>query len=299
MLNISYANMTNSRVHMLIEGKRIWYPFGDSRTIERPAFLLDYDLESKSLSLFELKPDDYFFDHAKIMDNGKLIAHFKLTRVPHSPLYGVCEFRTVQLNTSSYVWSQKQRCKEQTGNGSAADSGSNGEGKTDISPYMPLPSLLSNKKTDRVSPSLFFKKPETAGDAYQILDANGQVIAERKSLSDEDKERLMTVGQLFDFDPNDPLSQMPVNYSSRALGQLPNGEVLLAFEFTWAAEKSIVLIAWDLQTNRTRLENRIYYDSLFSPSQFQARQLGWWSQFKYFVSPERRPIIPLHAIPAT
>ncbi|WLQ16616.1 hypothetical protein O5O45_11870 [Hahella aquimaris] len=297
MLNVSYASMTKSRVHMLIEGKRIWYAFGDSRTIERPAFLLDYDLDSKSLSLFELKPDDYFFDHAKIMDDYRLIAHFNLTKVPHSPLFGVCIFRTVQLDSASYTWSQQQRCKEQTEAASATDSDHSVEAKTDEAPDMPLPSLLSNTKTDRISPSLFFKKPETAGDAYQIIDANGQVIAERKSLSNEDKERIMPVGQVFNFDPSDPLSQMPVNYVSRALGLLPSGEALLAFEFTWAAESSIVLIAWDLQANTTRLEKRIYYKSLFSPSQFQARQLDWWSQVKYFVSPERRPIVPLIAIP--
>ncbi|AZZ92795.1 hypothetical protein EUZ85_19525 [Hahella sp. KA22] len=299
LLNVSYASMTKSRVHLLIEGERKWYALGDSKTIERPGFLLDYDLDSKALTLFELKPDDYFFDQAKIMADDMLVAHFKLTKVPHSPLYGACVFRTVQLDSATYTWSPKQRCKAQTGNTSATESENNGGGKTNEAPDMPLPSLLSNQKTDRISPSLFFKKPETAGDAYQILDANGQVIAERKSLSDEDKTQIMPVGKLFHFDPNEPLSQMPASFRSRGLGLLPSGEVLLAFEFNWAAENSIVLIAWGLQTNTTRLENRIFYESLFSPTQFEARQLDWWGQFKYFVSPERRPMVPLHAIPAT
>ncbi|ABC29777.1 hypothetical protein HCH_03009 [Hahella chejuensis KCTC 2396] len=293
LLKISYADMTKSRVHMLIEGKRIWYILGDNRTIERPGFLLDYDLNSKALTLFGLEPDKLALDYANITSDHTLTAGYIMSRQAQDPDYLVCLSRTLQLEIEPYSWSTAQRCRR--GSSEQPDGVPDADSSVEPVSY----NALDTRGIDRISPTLFFKKPKNDGDSYQIIDASGQIIAERKSPTEEDMKRIVSADPSFNFDPNAPLSQMPVHHESRALGLLPSGEVLLAFDSIWSAKKSVVLIAWDLQANTTRLEKHIFYESLFTPSRFEAFQMDWWSRLKYFVWPERRPIVPLHAIPAT
>lgn len=302
-LSVRQAGLSGPRVHMLIEGKRQWYAFGDSKTLERQGFLLDYDLRTEQLTLFELTPDASLFNHAFIMDNHQLLAHLDQGANPHNPSLAECWTRSLQLDAKAYSWSPAQRCQQPAWSASPPNStlpinGNTADNDKTLALSPPSPSPLSRQPIDRITPSLFFIKPETAGAPYRIVDADERVLAEKNSPTDEATTQSMQIGLPFSFPANEPLLQMPANYPSRALGVLPTGEVLLAFEFVWAAERSIVLIAWDVQNNATRLAKRIYYESLFSPTQFQVRRLGWWAQLKYFVLPKRRPIVPVQSIPS-
>jgi len=122
------------------------------------------------------------------------------------------------------------------------------------------------------------------------------VIAEQKSPTEAETEQYLEVGVPFQFNRDAPLTQIHFSESSKALGILPNGDLLLAFDFTIAAKQSIVLLQWDLAENKSKILNRIYYTDLFSISNFDYGLLSWWERLKYFPLEGRHPIVKVQKI---
>lgn len=299
-IDVTHVSMTNGTVHLLMKSKRVDYFWGTGRTVEHRGFLLDYSPLTKNKKLYEITNSDVSNRTRYAITDKNII--FNETNWIDSSTESrqfLCKFNSIDLYQLPYKKSRQSSCYD-----------SNQKNKIDSLSYDVKDTNLRrwnsedlNKKWladlllyNRIDESLRFKRPGFYGDYFQIIDNGDAVIVEQQSITSLKHDEVIQVGIPFEFGRSNTLNEMSFERESRVLGFLENGQLLIAFDFTWAAKKSIVLVKWDLNSNTTQLIDRIYYTDLFSPSTFTLVHSPWWKKIQGFPFKKRHPIVEVFPI---
>jgi len=297
LLNATHVDMTDGVLHILIKGKRIKYTFGTEKVVERPNYLLNYTLSSKKMKLYGPLSDINRFTYIAINNQHQLLREYTEFERNNNSKKPQCLYQSLDLSQQEYQWLEQPACRNKNLKAAFKElPPTNRNSNLDymlVSPAIPgtYGALIAN---EQISDTLNYKRPGMDGGYYQVIDQNNNIVAEQKSMSKSEQAKLMDAS--FEFSENNPLNQLDYMRGNKILGFLPNGDMLMAFEFTWSAKPSLVIISWDLTTNTTRLLDRIYYLNLFSPSTFALRHVSGWNKIKSFPHRKRHSIIKLHSI---
>jgi hypothetical protein len=148
-----------------------------------------------------------------------------------------------------------------------------------------------------INQDLGFLRPAAGGEFYRVLDSNGALVAEVKSVTDEEHERIYAESTTIGLYDDAPLSHLPFTTNNKVLGFLPTGELLMAFDIIWKSKRYVFLVTWNLQDNTSRVLEKISYEDLFSINRFDYRNLTWWEKLKHFPFKRTRPletVSPVH-----
>jgi len=293
-LSATHVDMTGGIVHILVKGEVKKFGYGKHWIEYRENYLLGYSAASGEMSLSGPLSDPKMYQDLTINnDHQLLLGHDKKNSEAD------CYFRTMDLAQSNYQWSSKQNCSENktaTGLESMTPLKLSGNLHRVDAKWIKSGSYGETLTYETISEELTFQRPSVDGGYYRVIDNNGHVIAEQKSPTEAETEQYLQVGVPFEFNKDAPLRQIHFSELSKALGLLPEGDLLLAFDFTWAAKQSIVLVQWDLARNKSKILSRIYYTDLFSISHFDYNLLNWWEKLKYFPLERRHPIVKVQKI---
>ena len=294
LLSATHVDMTGDFVHILVKGEVNKFGYGKQWVEDRENYLLDFSVTSGEMHLYgPLSDPKVYHDLAINIDHQLVMGPDKKNNEIN------CYFRIMDFAENNYQWSSKQECLEDktaTGLGSMTPLEISGNlHRVDIRSIKPG-SYGETLIYETISEELKFQRPSVDGGYYRVIDNNGHVIAEQKSPTEAETEQYLQVGVPFEFNKDAPLRQIHFSELSKALGLLPEGDLLLAFDFTWAAKQSIVLVQWDLARNKSKILSRIYYTDLFSISHFDYNLLNWWEKLKYFPLERRHPIVKVQKI---
>ncbi len=304
-LTASHVSMTgDDLVHLLIKRQRKKYVFGTTRTAERSHYLLDYSINTKAIKLYDVNVDSSESRAHLAIDNAhRLIKEVNSTNQETQVSQPECYYVTLVLSQAAYRWTDPTVCGERE-----SRTGLNSLPYTDISgnmhrnrPPRMIQSSQGKKENEKIvfnrfNKQLQLQKPSTDGGYYKVYDENAELLAEQKILTRRELENIILLGLPFSYAKKNTLPQMAFDKKSKLLGSLPNGDLLLAFDISWAAISSIVLISWNLSENTTQLEGRIFYEDLFSASRFTLRHMELWDKLKAFPFPKRHPLVEVHQI---
>ena len=307
-IDATHVSMTNETVHILLKSRRTSYEWGTSRTIEYRGYLLDYSPLTKHKKLYEIRNDDTsnrtryaITDSNIILNETNKTVYDKKQRVGTSigKRQFYCELDYIDLSLLPYKKSNQSSC-DNSNQKNIINSLSYEVRDTNLwrwnSEDLHNQWLKDSLLYGRINNNLRFKRPGSYGDYFRVVDNDGNVIAEKPSITSSRRDKVLQVGVPFEFSKNEILSELSFERESRVLGLLDSGQLLIAFDFTWAAKESILLVKWDLNLNTTQLLDRIYYTDLFSPSTFTLAHSSWWKKMQGFPYTKRHPIVEVISI---
>ena len=298
-INATHVDITNGVLHILIKGERTKYTFGTEKVVERPHYLLNYTLSSKKMKLYGPLSDINRYTYIAINNQHKLLREYTEFNRNDKTKKSTCLYMSLDLSLEKYQWIEQPACSDKDSKTAfeILPYISRNNNMEHLSIFPTIPGTYGAQiENEKINDTLNYKRPGIDGGFYQIIDQNNNIVAEQKSLSKSEQAKIMPEGIPFKFSENNPLNQLDYRRGNKILGFLPNGEMLMVFDFVWAAKSSLVIISWDLTNNKTRLVDRINYPDLFSPSTFTLRHLSWWNKIKAFPHRKRHPIIKLHSV---
>ena len=297
-ISATSVDRTGDTIHVIIGTRYSTYYFGEESIQERTSYLLDYSLKTGQLSLYG--------------PLGELDKYYKFAITPEHVVVrernyyndaidkNACTYSTLALAHKPYRWLPEKACSEgdETFGMSAVPSRDrSGNFHHAHRAWHWNDDEIWEQPLVEINEDLGFLRPAAGGEFYRVLNANGALVAEVKSVTDEEHKRIYAMSTTNGLYDDAPLNHLSFTTDNKVLGFLPTGELLMAFDVVWKSNGYVFLVTWNLQDNTSQVLEKIAYEDLFSIMIFDYRKLPWWKKLKHF--PFKRthtlgPVNPVH-----